>query len=269
MMTRQRPAIARISTAFRCFGVVASLCFMVGCGGGGGSELSTDSCGVLGLNARIVNGTSCTIQGAPVVRISLFARDSTALCSGTVIAPRKVLTAAHCFLGADVLRVDVTISERTIPATQAFLHPGVAIDAATRAVLNDVAVIELANDAAVSPVAIFTSAPVQSGSEFSIFGFGLDEAGNQGTLRSGEMAIDSISENHIFASFDGEGSNTCNGDSGGPALLEVAGRPTLIGITSSGVNPNCSEGDLSLFQNLQNPGVLSFLREVAPDLQER
>ncbi|WKZ57377.1 MAG: trypsin-like serine protease [Bdellovibrionota bacterium] len=241
-----------------------------GCGGGGGDdELSQNSCSLLGLSTRIINGSACAESQAPVVRLSLISRNATALCSGTVISPTKVLTAAHCFLGPAISRVDVLVEGQTISATQAFIHPGVAVEPRTKAVLNDVAVVELARPTTIAPVALYTSSSVGPGDVFSVFGYGLDERGFAGTLRSGEMRVEDLTENHIFARYEGEGSNTCNGDSGGPALLEIRGQPTLIGLTSSGANPDCGPGDLSLFQYIQNEGVLEFLRQVAPEIQER
>lgn len=84
------------------------------------------------------------------------------------------------------------------------------------------------------------------------------------------MEVAMVTGNHIFARFD-ELSNTCNGDSGGPATYTVVdpngavSAVGVVGITSTGTVQNCAPGDLSLFTNLQHPDILSFIAEVVPE----
>jgi secreted trypsin-like serine protease len=247
-------------------------------GGGGGGGPLTDSCDLLGL--KIINGTPCRDDGSPVVRfvVKYTNRDDT-LCSGTMITPTHVLTAGHCFidLGENVTSITVTAGDEDIPAVDFAIHPGyhegpadVPIGAA---IYNDVAIVRLFQPAFVPTVPIVTSGPVLEGDIIGIFGYGLDENDNIGQLQSGEMQVDDVTTDFIISEFDGEGSNTCVGDSGGPAILEfadVSGNIVtgIVGVTSSG-DPRvlCEVGDVSVFTNLQDPSNLSFIRNFAPGVQ--
>src|SRR3954469_24801617 len=93
---------------------VAALLLMAGCGGGGGSSSTPSSpsptptisisaaCGALGVtvsaSTAIVNGSECPVTNSSVVLLNM--KDSggqqEGSCTGTVIAPRAILTAAHC-----------------------------------------------------------------------------------------------------------------------------------------------------------------------------
>jgi hypothetical protein len=255
--------------------IALSVCFIliVGCGGGSDDDdvqPTTNACSVLGLNARIINGTACTTAGSPVLALNIQARSGGgSLCSGTVITSNQILTAAHCFLGDNSFSVSVEVDGRTIFANGINVHPNFDVDSDQRLALNDVAVIDFPRDLGRPTVPFLISQSVNSGSIFSIFGYGLDEAGGVGTLESGEMKLDDRTDTHLIAEFEGVGSNTCNGDSGGPALFtpEGGGRSALIGVTSSGTLESCQAGDNSFFVNLQSPVVIDFIRRVAPRIE--
>ncbi len=85
------------------------------CGGGGGPTAPSLTspvpgpaggvCGVIGganqVSLGIVNGTVCSSANTSVVLLNLRDKDGgpSGACSGTIIAPRAVLTAAHCLIG--------------------------------------------------------------------------------------------------------------------------------------------------------------------------
>lgn len=255
------------------------LALLVGCSGGGGGgddlEPSTNGCSALGLQARIINGTQCSESRSPVVQ--LLIRDnsgSTSLCSGTVITPQHILSAAHCFISgfggaSSVSSVTVAADGEQFDVARITVHPGATLTESS--FINDVAIISLRANTRLPAVPILAGEPIESGALITIFGFGLDENGGLQTLRSGEMRISDVTQNHLIAPYEGQGSNTCNGDSGGPALHSVerngASRSALIGVTSTGSSPTCGEGDVSLFANLQSEEILSFILDVAPGVE--
>ncbi|MCI5066387.1 trypsin-like serine protease [bacterium] len=61
------------------------------CVAAGGTAVSSST--------RIINGVTCVAGRSPVVRLSISSSLGGSLCSGTVIAPRVVLFAAHCLVG--------------------------------------------------------------------------------------------------------------------------------------------------------------------------
>ena len=237
--------------------------------GGGGSDgggPSTDACGDLGL--KIIDGTTCSSGSSSVVNLTIFQIDgSAASCTGTVIDSAHVLTAGHCFFagGAFTSQIDVEFGSTKVVTSSFRVHPSYSEDNQNQAVFNDVAVITVNVPAGFAPIPLLLSRAPQIGDIFDIFGYGFDENGNIGELKSGQMEIDQVTSNHIFSEFDGQGSNTCQGDSGGPAIYVLNGSPAIIGITSSGTaSAACQVGDLSLFANVQDSSILDFITSQAP-----
>lgn len=232
-------------------------------------SLSRNACPILGLQTRIINGTECREGGSPIVQLSInLANGSQGLCSASLLTNQDLLTAAHCFFGI-VLSATAEVGGETVGVDSIEIHPEVQIDPSSQAVFNDVAVVRLERPISGSTLPILVSRNVREGEIISIYGYGLDENGNSEVLRSGQMRVSGVSENHIFARFDGEGSNTCNGDSGGPAVRTFVNEnnvlvDAIVGTVSSGELITCEAGDTTLFANILTDKVRDFITRTVP-----
>lgn len=159
-------------------------------------------------------------------------------CTGTVVAPRLVVTAAHCLVGVSasslrfVLGARVSQPTASIKVASIEAHPNYDDNALT----NDIGVVRLASDAPVTPVKMLRSMDSSwIGRELVFVGYGVSNGYQQsgaGTKRFVRMPVEGVSAKQF--EYGVPGKNTCNGDSGGPAFAEINGEPFLAGVTSYG-----------------------------------
>lgn len=241
------------------------------CGGGssnGSSSISRNSCALLN-NFRVISGTECDDSGSPIVLLSIAPpNDFVGTCTGTLISPNAVLTAGHCVPTVAEGTV-VTVSGQAIPASRIIIHPGFQFGIDSSLIFNDIAIVVLSRAVTNATVPLVVSQDMGAGDRISIFGYGLDERGIQGTQRSGQMEISDVTETHIVAQFSGAGSNTCLGDSGGPALYEFmlsdgSMRLGIVGVVSTGLSESCGPGDATFFTRTVKQEIIDFIRANVP-----
>jgi len=165
-------------------------------------------------------------------------------CTGTVIAARTVVTAAHCVKGVSasslkfVLGGSLNSPTATINVSSVKAHPSYNESQLT----NDIGIVTLASDAPVTPVKVLSAMDSGwAGRELVFVGYGASNGTAQtgyGTKRYVRMPIQSVSATSFRYSVAGK--NTCNGDSGGPALAEVGNEVFVAGVTSYG-DANCTQ----------------------------
>lgn len=191
--------------------------------------------------SEIVNGTATSDYPATGVMIN----GGQSWCTGTVIAPRKVLTAAHCVENQSPSQFtfafgpDAYQPQEEIQVVDMKTHP--AWD--SQQLANDIAILTLASDASVAPIPLNQSMD-QSwiGQHLLLVGYGVSNGPNQtggGVKRMVDVTVSQLTATTLRYETT-NGKSACNGDSGGPAFLVQGGALTLVGVTSYG-DQNCQQ----------------------------
>jgi hypothetical protein len=220
---------------------------------------------VLLASASVFHGTPVTAEQAPWL-VSLTTRGP--YCGGALIAPDRVLTAAHCVQGADPNHVGVRLGGvrrawrgAYFPTSYREISSPVAPDDPTASgTVDDLAVIVLKDPVTdVTPLPIASSAPIPGEATLTI-GHGATGAGASdppGEARSAAQIVSGDCPAAYGARLFHAGKHLCTldptpnaaqacaGDSGSPVMVQRDGAWAVAGVVTWGgetYGRGCGEG---------------------------
>ena len=234
--------------------LAAMLCLGLGACDGAHESASPAASSAAPEEAQPIIGGE-TDTGDPSV-VAVFAQQLGAtsgfLCTGSVIAPTVVLTAAHCVsaseTGANARFVVLTANNINRPGGQQLavkeVHANPRWSAKNLQNGHDQGIVILAQPTTLAPLPFNAHALAASsaGAALRIVGYGLDDGVDQtgaGVKRQALTKLGSVESTLIEVGNSQKG--TCNGDSGGPAFMKLGGVETIVGTTSYG-DETCSDG---------------------------
>ncbi|XP_065354168.1 mite allergen Der p 3-like [Calliphora vicina] len=210
--------------------------------------------------SRVVNGTATDVTKYPFI-VSLRGSTGSHSCGASIIAPRWILTAAHCVSGRSANQINVqygttrinALGPNVVGVKRIVMHEGYA---PAKSYANDIALLELErslvyNYKTIAPVTLpdsfFEVSQTKQGAPGILAGWGYDATGGyiQSVLQEVDLKIYSDKDcnakhngtttyHHICAGVDEGGKGQCSGDSAGPLFHKGS---VQLGIVSWSIKP--------------------------------
>jgi hypothetical protein len=206
------------------------------------------------LGQAIINGT---VDDADTNVVLVFAQvpgqSTGSLCTGEIVSPHVVMTAAHCmapstvgagakftiFTGTALPASGPPPANELLAVSESHFNPTFAYSPTTGSDMDDIGVLILAAPTTIAPLPFnhYTLPASAKGGPARIVGYGLTDGNDtQGTTAGTRHEAPTTLFNFYAQTvtlYDNSHSN-CEGDSGGPALVMLDGKERIAGITQVG-----------------------------------
>jgi secreted trypsin-like serine protease len=231
-----------------------------------------------GVQPRIFGGTLVVASAYPD---AVSVQGPGGYCTGTLIAPNVVLTAAHCQCGnvnkTVVIGINLQRPDQVISVVR-----GIAMNGCTDSLPGkDVALLFLEKSPTnVSPRVFAKAASIANIVDVVAVGFGLTERGTSGIKLMTDIPVASSACNgsadgiddvahygcakdtELVAGMQNLNKDTCHGDSGGPIYIKTSEGEHLVGATSRGIQTKGAAdcGDGGVYELLQG-AILEWIEK--------
>lgn len=165
--------------------------------------------------------------------VAIWGNDTS--CTGSLVHPEIIVTAAHCLesgpLTAAGFGEDSWTPEREVAIADCVQHPNYPLEYPDYADFMYCRLAQPVLDVPIVPILMGCEAEaIAPGASVVIAGYGLtNDGGPEGMKRYVTSTVDRLEETRVFYA-----SGTCNGDSGGPAYVEVEGEGWRLVSTTTG-----------------------------------